>query len=206
VKLAALEALSVVASNKALNALLQKDMGTVVGFALKETPIDATLVETIDLGPFKHTVDKGAPIRKAAFSLLQNLTEAFRSAPTEVIAAATAGIADTSEDVQLLCLVYLNKLLEICPMMVLAQLEMVVAQFNALFTKMTTDLKKDTQTERQLNLLRGILRVSEALQKNPEATQNPTFSDWFSRNIIENVEVPAIRELYEKIVSSSALN
>lgn len=205
-KLAALEALSVVASNKALNALLQKDMGTVVGFALKETPIDATLVETIDLGPFKHTVDKGAPIRKAAFSLLQNLTEAFRSAPTEVIAAATAGIADTSEDVQLLCLVYLNKLLEICPMMVLAQLEMVVAQFNALFTKMTTDLKKDTQTERQLNLLRGILRVSEALQKNPEATQNPTFSDWFSRNIIENVDVPAIRELYEKIVSSSALN
>ena len=205
-KLAALEALSVVASNKALNALLQKDMGTVVGFALKETPIDATLVETIDLGPFKHTVDKGAPIRKAAFSLLQNLTEAFRSAPTEVIAAATAGIADTSEDVQLLCLVYLNKLLEICPMMVLAQLEAVVAQFNALFTKMTTDLKKDTQTERQLNLLRGILRVSEALQKNPEAMQNPTFSDWFSRNIIENVDVPAIRELYEKIVSSSALN
>ena len=205
-KLAALEALSVVASNKDLNALLQKDMGTVVGFALRETPIDATLVETIDLGPFKHTVDKGAPIRKAAFSLLQNLTEAFRSAPTEVIAAATAGIADTSEDVQLLCLVYLNKLLEICPMMVLAQLETVVGQFNALFTKMTTDLKKDTQTERQLNLLRGILRVSEALQKNPEATQNPTFSDWFSRNIIENVDVPAIRELYEKIVSSSALN
>lgn len=91
-------------------------------------------------------------------------------------------------------------------MMVLSQLDAVVAQFNALLTKMTADLKKDTQTERQLNLLRGILRVSEALQKNPEAMQNPTFSDWFNRNIIENVEVPAIRELYEKIVSSSALN
>ena len=121
VKLATLEALSLVASNKALNALLQKDLGTVVGFALRETPIDAKLVEIIDLGPFKHTVDKGAPIRKAALSLLQNLTEAFRSASTEVI-------ADTSEDVQLLCLVYLNKMLEICPMMVLTQLEAVDKQ------------------------------------------------------------------------------
>lgn len=99
VKLAALEALSVVASNKALSVLLSKDMTMVVSFAIKETPIDPKLVETIDLGPFKHTVDKGAPIRKAAFSLLQNLTVAFRSAPTEVINATTAGIADTSEDV-----------------------------------------------------------------------------------------------------------
>lgn len=65
-----------------------------------------------------------------------------------MITAVINGIADTSEDVQLLCLVFLSKLLEVCPMMVLAQLEQVVAQFNILFTKMTTDLKKDTQTER----------------------------------------------------------
>lgn len=68
--MAALEALRVIASNKTLNELLMKSLDQLVNFALKETPIDAKLVETIDLGPFKHTIDKGAPIRKAAFGLL----------------------------------------------------------------------------------------------------------------------------------------
>ena len=35
------------------------------------------LITTIDLGPLKHKVDNGAPIRKSAFSLLQNLSEKF---------------------------------------------------------------------------------------------------------------------------------
>jgi hypothetical protein len=38
--------------------------------ALQETPIKKELQTVIDLGPFKHTVDNGEPIRKAAFSLL----------------------------------------------------------------------------------------------------------------------------------------
>jgi len=44
---------------------------------LLETPIKKELIITVDLGPFKHTVDNGAPIRKAAFSLLENLCEKY---------------------------------------------------------------------------------------------------------------------------------
>ena len=69
---------------------------------------------------------------------------------------------------------------------------------------MFDDLKKDSQTERQLNLMRGILRVTEALQRNSEAMQNPAFAGWYNGVILENVDIPAIRELYERIVSSSA--
>jgi hypothetical protein len=69
---------------------------------------------------------------------------------------------------------------------------------------MQNDLKKGARTERQLNLMRGILRVCWALQRNPEAMENPNFQQWFTSIVLENTEVPEIRELYDKIVSSSA--
>jgi cullin-associated NEDD8-dissociated protein 1 len=56
---------------------LTEELETLIKLALQETPIKKELITTIDLGPFKHTVDNGAPIRKSSFSLLQNLTEKF---------------------------------------------------------------------------------------------------------------------------------
>ena len=172
--------------------------------ALAETPINKALVETVDLGPFKHTVDHGAPIRKAAFGLLQNVTVVYQFNQAQVVKATIDGFMDTSEDVQLLCLGFMSKLLQVCPMIVLAQLDKVCEQFHQIYSKMFDDLKKDAQTERQLNLMRGILRVTEALQRNPEAMQSPAFAGWFNATVLENVDIPAIRELYEKIVCSSA--
>jgi cullin-associated NEDD8-dissociated protein 1 len=45
--------------------------------ALEETPVKKELIKTVDLGPFKHTVDTGVPIRKAAYNVLQNLLSKF---------------------------------------------------------------------------------------------------------------------------------
>lgn len=56
---------------------MSEELETIAKQALQETPIKKELITTIDLGPFKHTVDNGAPIRKSAFSLLQNLVEKF---------------------------------------------------------------------------------------------------------------------------------
>jgi hypothetical protein len=55
----------------------------------------------VDLGPFKYNVDNGAPIRKAAFVLLENITEKFyniNQAP--VVDVVIKGFADKNEDVQ----------------------------------------------------------------------------------------------------------
>lgn len=162
------------------------------------------MIEIVDLGPFKHTNDKGAPIRKAAFTLLQSITTYYQFNQSQVVETTIVGFSDTSEDVQLLCLGFMSKLLQISPMIVMAQLDKVVEQFNTIYSKMQNDLKKGARTERQLNLMRGILRVCNTLQKNPEAMENPNFAQWFNTTVLENVEVPEIRELYDKIVSSTA--
>ena len=70
VKKNAIDSISQIAFNSYLNVLLSDDLETLVKLALLETPIKKELITTIDLGPFKHTVDNGAPIRKSAFSLL----------------------------------------------------------------------------------------------------------------------------------------
>lgn len=73
-----------------------------------------------------------------------------------------------------------------------------------MYSKMANNLKQNTHAERHLNLMRGILRVTEALQRNPEVMANHSFQQWFSMCVLENVDIPLIRELYEKIASSSA--
>jgi cullin-associated NEDD8-dissociated protein 1 len=40
-----------------------------------ETVIKPELITEVDLGPFKHKVDEGIPIRKAAYALLDSLVE-----------------------------------------------------------------------------------------------------------------------------------
>ena len=67
--------------------------------ALRETPIKKELIVTVDLGPFKHVVDQGAPIRKAAYSLLQNIAVSYSFNQTELIQSVINGIVDTNEDV-----------------------------------------------------------------------------------------------------------
>lgn len=97
--------------NNHLKVLLDQRVEEVVHLALSETPIKKELVVTVDLGPFKHTVDNGVQIRKAAFGLLENMTDKFSFNQTQVVEAVTMGFSDNNEDVQVLCLSLMNKLL-----------------------------------------------------------------------------------------------
>ena len=77
VKKNALEALtSVIHSNWSLLKTQMRDfIEEILQFALEETKINPALVKEVDLGPFKHKVDEGLPIRKAAFQLLETLQD-----------------------------------------------------------------------------------------------------------------------------------
>ena len=48
-----------------------------INLALLDTPIKKELIETVDLGAFKHVVDNGVPIRRSAYILLKKLCEGF---------------------------------------------------------------------------------------------------------------------------------
>ena len=168
-----------------------------------ETPIKKELIVTVDLGPFKHTVDNGSAIRKAAFSLLENMVEQYSFNQLQVVDAVIQGFQDSNDDVQVLCLNFMVKLIAICPMIVINRIDRIVEKFQYIYQKNSNNLKKEGEAERAMNLMRGVLRVCDGLQRNSEATSNISFQQWFNGCVMENNDVPVIRELYEKIVSSS---
>ncbi len=43
--------------------------------AISKTAIDHSLIKEVDLGPFKHKIDSGIPVRKAAFGLIDTMIE-----------------------------------------------------------------------------------------------------------------------------------
>lgn len=167
-----LESLSMIAFNPQLKSLLADKINEIVNITLYETPVKKELITQVDLGPFKYNVDNGVPVRKAAFMLLENVTEKYVFNQNNVVEATINGFQDSNDDVLQQCLRSMNKLLNICPFVVLEHLDKLVEKMNTIYQKNSNNLKdhsKDGQGERSLNLIRGILRISERLQKIPEA-------------------------------------
>jgi len=85
--------------NNDLNGLLHDKYEKLVKLTIAETQYKAEYVSTIDLGAFKHVVDHGIPVRKAAFALLENICDKFQFNQTDVADATIACILDPSEEV-----------------------------------------------------------------------------------------------------------
>jgi cullin-associated NEDD8-dissociated protein 1 len=65
-----------------------------------KTKIDPSLIKEVDLGPFKHKVDDGIVIRKAAYALLDTLVERIpeRVNTGQATEIAIYGLEDTAEE------------------------------------------------------------------------------------------------------------
>jgi len=108
--------------------LLNNFVGDVQQRALAETTVRKDLIQQIDLGAFKYNVDYGLDIRKAAFSLLENILTEFYTNQEPVLNAVIEAIKHKDEDDQVRnqCLVFLCKIIVICPNVFLNQIEEVV--------------------------------------------------------------------------------
>ena len=58
-----------------MKVMLRTHVAGILDFALQETRTRPELIQEVDLGPFKHMVDNGLPMRKAAYQLLETLIE-----------------------------------------------------------------------------------------------------------------------------------
>lgn len=78
------------------------------GFALAEVPIRKELIEEVDIGPFTQKYDKGTPIRRAAFQLMQTIFEVGASTSDGILKLVESivqyGLVDTAEEVVVLSL------------------------------------------------------------------------------------------------------
>jgi len=200
-----MDSLSQIVYNKRTKRMLQKDNAflDLVKVALSETPIKPELVITTDLGAFKHVVDHGIGNRKSAFGLLDNICDRFNFNMAGVVDAVIVGFADTDQDIQVYCLNFMHKLTAICPSQVISKLDQICEKFQAIYKTNAAHLKggaaQGGNQERAVNLIRGVLRITEALSRNADSQANGNFRDWLTAKVLENTEAPLMKETYEKI-------
>jgi cullin-associated NEDD8-dissociated protein 1 len=101
------------------------DIKKLEAVAIVMTKIDPSLIKEVDLGPFKHKIDDGIPIRKAAFGLLDTMVEKIPekvdcSSLTEV---AIRGLEDTAEECMIQCLSIIHRLVQWAPIIVVSQID-----------------------------------------------------------------------------------
>lgn len=69
----ALIALSTIAFN--IPNIIGQDIGKVINIVYRETTVKPELITEVDLGPFKHKVDQGQPLRSNSFLIIDTLLD-----------------------------------------------------------------------------------------------------------------------------------
>jgi cullin-associated NEDD8-dissociated protein 1 len=173
--------------------------------ALLDTTIPVPeLVRTVDLGPFKHIVDDGLELRKAAFECLAVLLDDSASfadvEPKDGVAAAVAAGAGDHYDVKMGAHAVCVKLAAAAPGAALGALDALAAALEkTLQVKLKSDAVKQ-EVDRHEDLLRSALRAVDALARLPDADANARFATLMAKT----VQVPPLATKYAAIAAEHA--
>ncbi|XP_076954114.1 cullin-associated NEDD8-dissociated protein 1-like [Bidens hawaiensis] len=132
-----------------------------------QTVIKKELIRTVDLGPFKHTVDDGLELRKAAFecvdTLLDNCLDQLN--PSSFVVPYLKSGLDDHYDVKMPCHLIFSKLADKCPSSVLAVLDSLVEPLQKTVSfKPKQDAVKQ-EVDRNEDMIRSALRAIASLNR-----------------------------------------
>lgn len=164
---------------------------------------------TVDLGPFKHKVDDGLVLRKAAFGVMNTLLEVYGSLDCSTFFRPYlhAGLKD-HDDVQMLCHQIVVQLCSSQPRALVVSPEVLKSVLDPLevsVNRKVKDSKVGTEVERANDVIRNALRAIDALSQVPEIARTQLLVDVICR--IEKKEklaamLTVIRS--ERVISSSS--
>jgi cullin-associated NEDD8-dissociated protein 1 len=128
-----------------------------------ETHINPAWITEVDLGPFKHKVDEGIPIRKGAYALIDTMVEKIpeRVNCGHITETVIKGLDDTAEECMILCLHILGRLISWAPAIVVSYMDSLIDAFDKQCQKHVKLIGTTQSNEKSLNITRSILRVAE---------------------------------------------
>uniref|UniRef100_A0ACD5XLH9 Uncharacterized protein n=1 Tax=Avena sativa TaxID=4498 RepID=A0ACD5XLH9_AVESA len=165
VRRAAVLALSTAAHNKPnlIKALLPE----LLPLLYDQTVVKQELIRTVDLGPFKHVVDDGLELRKAAFecvdTLLDNCLDQVNPS-SFIVPFLLSGLGD-HYDVKMPCHLILSKLADKCPSAVLAVLDSLVEPIERTISHKPKGDAVKQEIDRNEDMIRSALRAIAALSR-----------------------------------------
>eukprot|EP01012_Entosiphon_sulcatum_P043475 TRINITY_DN577_c0_g1_i1.p2 TRINITY_DN577_c0_g1~~TRINITY_DN577_c0_g1_i1.p2 ORF type:complete len:1259 (+),score=388.11 TRINITY_DN577_c0_g1_i1:1133-4909(+) len=181
--------------------LVRSDLGSYMPALYGETPLDKDLIREVNLGPFKHKVDDGLELRKAAFECLDilldntgstSLLEFLNDYPT-FLRHVLHGLVDENQDIVMLSHLMLGKLCKIqnATVPLLAALpDTITKELGATVTKKLKANAVQQEQDRHRDLVRSGLRCVESLkQLHGSLEAAPAFAELYGRTIPNDKEL-----------------
>ncbi|KAG7173279.1 Cullin-associated NEDD8-dissociated protein 1-like, partial [Homarus americanus] len=167
VRRVALVAFNSAAHNKP--SLVRDLLDTILIQLYNETKVRKELIREVEMGPFKHTVDDGLDIRKAAFECMYTLLETcLDRVDIYVFLEHVEGGLRDHYDIKMLTYLMLTRLAHLCP---------------------------QAEYEKQDELKRSAMRAVAALLTIPDADKNPQLSEF----VAHIKSTPELQSLFESI-------
>lgn len=168
-----------------------------------ETKVRRELIREVEMGPFKHTVDDGLDIRKAAFECMYTLLDSCldRLDIFEFLNHMEDGLKD-HYDIKMLTYLMLVRLSSLCPNAVLQHLDRIIEPIRQTVQAKVKANSVKQEYEKQDELKRSALRAVSALLHIPDADISPLLTDFITQ-IKSNADSAAMFEAVQRDPSAT---
>jgi len=168
-----------------------------------ETKVRRELIREVEMGPFKHTVDDGLDIRKAAFECMYTLLDSCleRLDIFEFLNHMEDGLKD-HYDIKMLTYLMLVRLSSLCPNAVLQHLDRIIEPLKSTVQAKVKANSVKQEYEKQDELKRSALRAVSALLRIPDADISPLLTEFITQ-IKSNADSAAMFESVQRDPSAS---
>ncbi|XP_067622411.1 cullin-associated NEDD8-dissociated protein 1 isoform X2 [Eurosta solidaginis] len=179
-------------------SLVRELLPTLLPLLYSETRVKSELIREVEMGPFKHTVDDGLDLRKAAFECMYTLLEQGldRVDVKQFLGHVQVGLRD-HYDIKMLTYLMTARLAVLCPDAVLQQLDQFVQQLRETCTYKVKANSVKQEYEKQDELKRSALRAVSALSQIPNADKNQHMTE-FLKAIKDTPELCKIYDCVQK--------
>ncbi|XP_004368405.1 cullin-associated NEDD8-dissociated protein 2 isoform X3 [Trichechus manatus latirostris] len=179
-------------------SLIRDLLDDILPLLYQETKVRRDLIREVEMGPFKHAVDDGLDVRKAAFECMYSLLESCLGQLDicEFLNHVEDGLKD-HYDIRMLTFIMLARLATLCPAPVLQRVDRLIEPLRATCTAKVKAGSVKQEFEKQDELKRSAMRAVAALLTIPEVGKSPIMAD-FSSQIRSNPELAALFESIQK--------
>lgn len=161
------------------------------------TVTNQALIREVDLGPFKHRVDDGLPLRKAAFTCMDSLLDStpHKIDLFEFIKFLKNGLVDESPDIQMLTYQIFYKVGTFHGAAIVGVLDALPTDLMKGIKAKMNEAKGNKDSERAKDILRAACKALYTLRNVPNVNKARKFVTFYSRVEKTKILIPMLSEL-----------
>uniref|UniRef100_A0A915M4M9 TATA-binding protein interacting (TIP20) domain-containing protein n=1 Tax=Meloidogyne javanica TaxID=6303 RepID=A0A915M4M9_MELJA len=175
--------------------LIKEYLPSLLQALYEETKVKQELVREVEMGPFKHVVDDGLDLRKAAFECMYTLADQCldRVNLAEYLSFVENGLKD-SHDIRLLAYLMLTRLVNKCPIQISQRLDGFCEHIKPQLLSRPKQNAVKQESDKHEELKRSAVRTVLALKRVPNSDRSQKLTDLWDI-INTNNELTAMKEM-----------